>query len=395
MNFDIVHLPKEKWQDTALPIGYSYDEYYDVAVVKSSEGFRADFIKRHSETKIPHTPEEHDFPDRLYAKWWPGAYAWGILSAGGELLGAIETCPEEWSNRLRITELWVDESIRRRGAGRALMDIAKEQARLERRRAIMLETQSSNAGAISFYLSQGFSLSGFDTCCYSNDDIKKREVRMELAFMPDKPGRVPSEQIEIRPERTDDMHGVELLTQRAFWNKHAPGCNEHLLVHKLRNDGAYLPELSRIAVVDGKLAGCIMYSAARVVRPYGRDVDVITFGPLCVDPEYQGRGVGGALLKYTLSLAADAGCRGVIIYGEPVYYPLFGFKTCDRFGITTPDGKNFDAFMGYELVHDGLALKDGKFYEAEVFESIGEEETEAFNAEFPTLAKQRFPSQWA
>ncbi len=32
--------------------------------------------------------------------------------------------------------------------------------------------------------------------------------------------------------------------------------------------------------------------------------------------------------------------------GEPDYYPLHGFQTCDKFGITTMDGKNFDGFMG-------------------------------------------------
>ncbi len=36
--------------------------------------------------------------------------------------------------------------------GHALMEIAKQQARLARRRALILETQSANANAIGFYL---------------------------------------------------------------------------------------------------------------------------------------------------------------------------------------------------------------------------------------------------
>ncbi len=394
MKYNIVQLPKEKWQGTILPIGYSTEEYYDVDMHKCAEAFSIKFEKKRLDSMVIHSPEEYDFPDRLYAKWWPDAYAWGVVDAKGSLLAAIETCPEEWSNRLRITELWVHESLRRQGVGRALIDTAKEQARIERRRAIILETQSSNVNAIGFYLSQGFALSGFDNCCYSNDDIARHEVRMELAHVIKKPLRIAPEKIDIRTERSDDMFEIEHLTQRAFWNKHNPGCSEHLLVNRLRDDPSYLPDISRIAVVGGKPVGCIMYSTANIIQPDGRNVPVITFGPLCVDPGYQGMGIGGALLEHTLQLAADAGHRGVIIYGEPDYYPRFGFRTCDKFGITTPDGKNFDAFMGYELTPHGLDIPNGKFYESQVFESIEEADVETFNSRFPKLIKQKFPTQW-
>ena len=43
------------------------------------------------------------------------------------------------------------------------------------------------------------------------------------------------------------------MTQHAFWNKHHLGCDEHYLVHKLRQHKDYLPELSRIAVKDGEV----------------------------------------------------------------------------------------------------------------------------------------------
>jgi predicted N-acetyltransferase YhbS len=60
------------------------------------------------------------------------------------------------------------------------------------------------------------------------------------------------------------------------------------------------------------------------------------------------------LLKETMKLAADQGYRGIVIFGEPDYYPRIGFKTCDNFNITTKDDKNFDAFMGIELVEDSI-----------------------------------------
>ena len=47
---------------------------------------------------------------------------------------------------------------------------------------IHLETQSCNTNAIGFYLHQGFELIGFDKCCYTNKDIERREVRINLGY---------------------------------------------------------------------------------------------------------------------------------------------------------------------------------------------------------------------
>lgn len=85
-----------------------------------------------------------------------------------------------------VTELWVTEEIRRQGVGRRLMDVVKEQAKAEGRRAIILETQSCNVDAIAFYLSQGFELIGFDSCCYTNRDPERREVRFDMGFFMDR-----------------------------------------------------------------------------------------------------------------------------------------------------------------------------------------------------------------
>lgn len=102
-----------------------------------------------------------------------------------ELVAAIETSHESWSNRLRISELWVNEKYRKQGIGRALVEMAKEQARREHCRAIILETQSCNVNAIDFYLHEGFSLIGMDTCCYKNDDLQRKEVRLDFGWFPE------------------------------------------------------------------------------------------------------------------------------------------------------------------------------------------------------------------
>ena len=54
------------------------------------------------------------------------AEAYGVVGEGGELLACIEVCPEEWSNRLTVTELWVFDALRGRAIGKRLMNKAKE-----------------------------------------------------------------------------------------------------------------------------------------------------------------------------------------------------------------------------------------------------------------------------
>ncbi len=183
MPYAIQPLPKEQWQGTILPIGYTTEAYYDVEMRREETGFTCRIRRKSLPEPVTHSPEEYDFPDRLYEAHWEDADARGVLE-NGQLVAAIETCPEKWSNRLRITELWVDASCRKQGLGHALMETAKEQAIRENRRAIILETQSCNVNAIGFYLHEGFTLIGLDTCCYSNEDIRRREVRFELGWFP-------------------------------------------------------------------------------------------------------------------------------------------------------------------------------------------------------------------
>lgn len=201
-NYPIIPLPKSQWEGTIILMGYKTEEYYDIRIEKmhseahslkkAQDGYRIHMPLCRFDSPVTHTPEEYDFPDRLYQPHWEKASAWGIVEKEGEkdtLLACIETCPEEWSNRLMVTELWVHEKLRRQGIAHRLMSLAKEQAILENRRAIILETQSCNVGAIRFYLSEGFEPIGFDSCCYSNRDLERREVRINMGYFPKTPGK--------------------------------------------------------------------------------------------------------------------------------------------------------------------------------------------------------------
>lgn len=200
--------------------------------------------------------------------------------------------------------------------------------------------------------------------------------------------------IIIREERKEDYKETEFMTMRAFWNIHGPGCNEHLLVHKLRTAKEYLPELSRVAELNGKIVGVIMYTKA-YVHDEDKVHEIITFGPLAVEPTVHSLGVGGLLMKETFRLAKEAGYPGICIIGEPEYYPKHGFVTTDKYGITDWEGNTYDALMAYELQENGFAGIKGKFKEADIFaECEDEAEIDEFTKEFPFYKKLKLKCQW-
>ncbi|MBO5522974.1 MAG: GNAT family N-acetyltransferase [Roseburia sp.] len=318
--------------------------------------------------------------------------SWGVVE-NGEVIARIETLQPETENVLRITELFTAEAYRRQGMGHALLAVAKKQAAFERRSGIVIEIPCEEETAEAFFQKEGFCPAGEPQNNAAEEKSETGKKTRKWSYSPKRKKILKPEEVEIRKELPEEYHKTERVAQEAFWNLHHPGCNEHYLVHKLRDSSDYLPELSRIALVDGEIVGTIMYSKA-VVREGEKETPLLTFGPLCVKPEWQGCGIGKLLLKETMKLAAQAGYSGIVIFGEPEYYPKAGFVTCDHFGITTADGANFDAFMGIELLPGAMEGIHGKFYESEVFEHLPDAEVEAFSREFPPLEKQYFPGQW-
>jgi predicted N-acetyltransferase YhbS len=192
--------------------------------------------------------------------------------------------------------------------------------------------------------------------------------------------------IQIRLEDPIDHRTVEELTREAFWNLHVPGCDEHFLVHKLRDHQDFIPELDYVAVADDILVGNIMYCRSKIVLPDGRQHPVITFGPVSVRPDYQKLGIGSALIEHTSRAAASMGHESVFIYGNPAYYQRFGFRPAEAFQITTAEGKYHPALLVRELKAGALAGICGRFYESPVYH-LDADEAAAFDATLPPKEK--------
>ena len=198
--------------------------------------------------------------------------------------------------------------------------------------------------------------------------------------------------LTIRNERKEDYRAVEQLIREAFWNLYVPGCNEHYIVHNLRNSPDFIPELDFVAETEGQIVGQIAYSRG-IIRGKG-DVEreVITFGPVSVLPAFQKRGIGSALITHTISLARDMGHRAICIYGDPRYYSRFGFRCAERYEIKTADDKFAVALQVLELRPGALNNVSGRFIESAAFE-VDETGFPQYDATFPFKEERETDSQ--
>lgn len=190
-------------------------------------------------------------------------------------------------------------------------------------------------------------------------------------------------ELNLRPERPEEQHEVELLIREAFWGYFRPVCDEHYLAHLLRESPAFVPELDVVAEQNGRLVGNVLYSRASITDRNDRKHGVLTFGPLSVLPEYWNCGVGSALMRHTIQRAKQLGYPTIVLHGHPDYYPRFGFQSAKLFGITNGEGESYDALMAMELFPGALNGVAGRFEEDPVF-CVSAEEAVAYDAEnFP------------
>lgn len=190
----------------------------------------------------------------------------------------------------------------------------------------------------------------------------------------------------IRKATPVDFQASVNITREAFWNVYKPGCDEHLVLHKLRESTSYIADLDLVALDDDRLVGHIISTRARVVAADHSSHEVLCLGPVSVLPQLQKSGVGSKLIWHTLNLAREAAYRGVILFGNPEYYHRFGFVNAEQYHITTKDGQNFEPFMALELQPSSLSEVSGKFFEDPFF-IVEDAELEAFEKQFPYKEK--------
>ena len=201
--------------------------------------------------------------------------------------------------------------------------------------------------------------------------------------------------LNIRNEKKEDYRAVENLIRESFWNVYRPGCLEHYVIHKLRDDVDFIPELSFVMELDGEIIGQNMFMKANIKADDGRDVPIMTMGPICIAPEFKGKGYGKILLDYSLERAKEYGCQALCFEGNINFYGKSGFTFASNFGIRyhgLPDGEDASFFLCKELEEGYLDGVTGEYAPPQGY-FVDENEAEEFDKNFPKKEKLKLPGQ--
>ncbi len=167
----ILELDKKEYVGKEFVVKYKTRGYYDIQETES--GFEINY-------KTFDVVKEMSFKDSFFGEWLDDPVAYGAFE-DGHLLGFVEGALEKWNNRYRISNICVfDTEKRHTGIGTLLMETILKEATKSGARMVVLETQTCNENAIAFYKKNDFRLIGFDLFAYSNEDMKRNEVRIEM-----------------------------------------------------------------------------------------------------------------------------------------------------------------------------------------------------------------------
>jgi predicted N-acetyltransferase YhbS len=217
----------------------------------------------------------------------------------------------------------------------------------------------------------------------------------------------------IRLEEKKDYKAVENLVRESFWNVYRPGCSEHYVIHVLRDDPAFVPELDFVMCLiervddlsdcsaaeqegrDARLIGQNMFMKTVIEADDGRMIDVLTMGPICITPKLKRKGYGKALLDYSLMKAVEIGYGAVLFEGNIDFYSKSGFDYASKYGIRyhdLPEDADSSFFLCKELIPGYLDGVTGVYQTPQGY-YVKDEDVDEFDKGFPTKEKLRLPGQ--
>ena len=200
----------------------------------------------------------------------------------------------------------------------------------------------------------------------------------------------------IRLETTTDHAEVEYLVREAFWNVYRPGCLEHYVLHCLRKDKNFVPELDFVMEKDGRIIGQNIFVKAVICADDGGHIPIMTMGPICIANNLKRKGYGKILLDYSIEKAKEMGVGALCFEGNIDFYGKSGFTYASEYGIRyhgLPKDADSSFFLCKELIPGYLDGVTGE-YATPAGYFVDETEAEEFDKQFPYKEKLKLPGQF-
>jgi len=150
--------------------------------------------------------------------------------------------------------------------------------------------------------------------------------------------------IMIRPETPKDYKDIISLVLRSFQEgtNYSDGTDIVALIEEIRGSEYYIPELSFVAELDGKIVGHFLFSHFPLSKTAsGEHVDskaIVMLAPVSVHADYFHKHVGTTMLTLGIQKVGEAGFKGITVEGDYHFYNRVGFKTSAEYNIYPTSG---------------------------------------------------------
>ena len=154
-----------------------------------------------------------------------------------------------------------------------------------------------------------------------------------------------SETLTIRPEEHRDYKSIVSLILRSFQEgtDYSDGTDIIALVEEIRDSKYYIPELSFVAELDGKVVGHFLFSKFPLspTKEGGHDETdsgIVMLAPVSVHADYFRQGIGTAMLRQGIEKVRELGYKGITVEGNYKFYNRVGFRTSSEYHIFPTSG---------------------------------------------------------
>lgn len=169
--------------------------------------------------------------------------------------------------------------------------------------------------------------------------------------------------IRVRAETPDDFSAIDVVNLSAF-----QGEAEAQLVSELRKSPVFIPDLSLVAELNGRIVGHVVLTRVKLVSDQGES-EILALGPMSVVPSQSHRGIGSELIDAAVARAKPLCYNAIVVAGHPDYYLRFGFRPAAEWNVVCNLPIPDDALTAMELV-EGALCNCGEIEYPDLFKAL-------------------------